>query len=145
MSAWKKEKQMIEDFKKKILVSLQDVATALNSLMDDVAEGKIDGAEFARRRGRLTEMLAGVPTESLDADDELAPLTKAEAIEKWGADVVDLARDYYETDFHKYLFEEDIPEGDEFGSPACVEDVYERCERAARNLKASQIYSGPRP
>lgn len=136
---------MIEDDKRKILVSLQDLATALNSLMDDVAEGKIDGVEFARRRGRLTEMLADIPTDTLGADDELIPLTKAEAIAKWGAEVVDLARDYYETDFHKFLFEEDIPEGDEDGSPACVEDVYERCERAARNLKASQTYSGPRP
>jgi len=133
---------MTDDDRQTILVSLQDAATALNSLMDDLTEGKIDGAEFARRRGRLTEMLAGIPTESLDADDNLIPLTKAQAIEKWGAEVVDLARDYYETDFHKFLFEEDIPEGDEFGFPACVEDVYERCERAARNLKAS---SGPRP
>ncbi|WP_315921002.1 hypothetical protein [Mesorhizobium sp. SP-1A] len=133
---------MNEDDKQAILVSLQDVATALNSLMEDVAEGKIDAAAFARRRGRLTELLADVPADTLGAEDELIPLTKAQAIEKWGAEVVEMARDYYETDFHKYLFEEDIPEGDEDGFSACVEDVYERCERAARNLQA---YSGPRP
>lgn len=136
---------MREDEKRTILVSLQGVVSALNSLVDDITDGRVDASEITRRRGLLADMLvAEVAASDLDEVDALAPLTKAQAIEKWGDEVVDLAREYYETDFHKFLFEEDIPEGDEFGPPACVEDVYERCERAARNLKASQTYSGPR-
>lgn len=137
---------MNENEKQTILVSLQGVASALNSLVGDITDGRVDTSEITRRRGLLADMLkAEVTANDLGDVDALVPLTKAQAIEKWGAEVVDLARDYYETNFDKYLFEEDIPEGDEFGSPASVEDVYERCERASRNLKASQTFSGPHP
>lgn len=57
-------------------------------------------------------------------------MLKSEAIKRWGSEAVELARDYYETDFDKYLFDEDSPNG--FG--ACEEDQIERCTRAYRNM-----------
>lgn len=35
-------------------------------------------------------------------------MTKNEAIEKYGAEIVELARDMHETDFGKVLFPEDV-------------------------------------
>lgn len=58
-------------------------------------------------------------------------MLKSEAVERWGANVVEEACDYYETDFDKYLFQEDCPEG---GWCASDEDQMERCTRASRNL-----------
>lgn len=60
-------------------------------------------------------------------------MLKSEAIERWGEEVVEEARDYYETDFDKYLFDEDAPQGEGYG--AREEDQIERCTRASRNLK----------
>ncbi len=63
-------------------------------------------------------------------------MLKSEAILRWGAEVVEEARDYYETDFGKYLFQEDCPD-DEYC--AREEDQIERCTRASRNLKLESV------
>jgi len=59
-------------------------------------------------------------------------MNKQEAIQRWGSDIVETARDYYETDFGKYLFQEDCPEDDYC---AGEEEQIERCTRASRNTK----------
>ncbi len=65
---------------------------------------------------------------------ELLALKKADAIARWGAEVVETARDYYETDFDKILFAEDMAGlSDDIAEmlyPASEFDVYERCSRA---------------
>lgn len=68
---------------------------------------------------------------------ELLALKKADAIARWGAEVVETARDYYETDFDKILFAEDKAglreDVAEWLCPAGEFDVYERCSRAYYN------------
>lgn len=59
-------------------------------------------------------------------------MLKSEAVARWGSDTVEEARDYYETDFGKYLFQEDCPEDEWCASD---EDQIERCTRASRNRK----------
>ena len=63
-------------------------------------------------------------------------MTKEQAISRWGAEAVELARDYYETDFFKILFIEDCQIDDH---PASDDDVYERCSRAFYTLQKKGI------
>ena len=68
-------------------------------------------------------------------------MRKADAINRWGAEIVEEARDYYETDFDKALFEEDITSGNlDWIYPATVRDVYERCSRAYFNIKGHVLH-----
>lgn len=69
----------------------------------------------------------------MDQDKITHHLTKNQAIEIWGTEAVELARDYYETDIDKVLFKEDS--WNEECYPASPYDVTERCSRAFYNLR----------